>query len=137
VAPFRNARECANQGQLAEAVAWCEKAIAADKLNPAHYYLLATIQQEQGRHEASAQSLLRALYLDPDFVLAHFALGNLRLSQGRRREAERQFDIALTLLKQHPPEKILPESEGLSAGRLNEIIASVRSSLPRVAAVGA
>lgn len=131
----RSARECANQGQLAEAVAWCEKAIAADKLNPAHYYLVATIQQEQGRHEASAQSLLRALYLDPDFVLAHFALGNLRLSQGRCREAERQFDNALALLKQHPLEEILPESEGLSAARLNEIIASVRSSLPRVATV--
>jgi len=133
----RNARECANQGQLTEAAAWCEKAIAADKLNPAHYYLLATIQQEQGRHEASAQSLQRALYLDPDFVLAHFALGNLRLSQGRRREAERQFDNALALLKQHPAEEILPESEGLSAGRLNEIIASVRSSLPLAAAADA
>jgi chemotaxis protein methyltransferase CheR len=130
-APALMARACANQGRLAEAVAWCEQAIAADKLNPACQYLLATIQQEQGQGDAAAQSLTRALYLDPDFVLAHFALGNLRLAQGRHREAQRHFDTALALLHAHPHGEPLPESEGLTAGRLTQIISSVRASLPR------
>lgn len=133
----RTARFYANQGQLTEAIAWCEKAIAADKLNPATHYLLATIRQEQGESEAAAQSLMRALYLDPDFVLAHFALGNLRLAQGRHREAQRHFDNAQALLHTHPQDEILPESEGLTAGRLGEIIASVRLSLPRAAVTNA
>jgi len=135
-APSRMARTCANQGKLAEAAEWCEKAIAADKLNPAHQYLLATIRQELGQSDDATQSLMRALYLDPDFVLAHFALGNLCLSQSRRREAERHFDNALALLHTHPHDEPLPESEGLTAGRLTEIITSVRASLPR-ATVGA
>jgi len=135
--PSRAARTCANQGKLGEAAEWCEQAIAADKLNPAHLYLLATIRQEQGHHEPAAQSLMRALYLDPDFVLAHFALGNLRLAQGRHREAERHFRNTLALLQRHPRDEILPESDGLSAGRLAEIITSVLSSLPRAASVGA
>ena len=59
------------------------------------------------------QTLMRARYLDPDFVLAHFALGNLYLSQSRRREAERHFDNALALLRAHPHDEPLPESEGL------------------------
>jgi chemotaxis protein methyltransferase CheR len=130
-APSRMARVCANQGKLAEAAQWCEQAIAADRLNPANQYLLATIQQELGQDAAAAQSLTRALYIDPDFVLAHFALGNLYLSQSRRREAERHFDNALMLLQAHPHDEPLPESEGLTAGRLTEIITSVRSSLPR------
>ena len=134
-ASSRTARACANQGKLAEAVEWCEKAIAADKLNPAHHYLLATIRQELGQSDAAMQSLMRVLYLDPDFVLAHFALGNLCLSQSRRREAERHFDTALTLLHTHPHDEPLPESEGLTAGRLTEIITSVRLSLPRAAVV--
>jgi chemotaxis protein methyltransferase CheR len=133
-APALMARACANLGRLAEAVEWCEQAIAADKLNPAYQYLFATIQQEQGQNDAAAQSLTRALYLDPDFVLAHFALGNLRLAQGRRREAELHFDTALALLHAHPHDEPLPESEGLTAGRLTEIITSVRASLPRAAA---
>ena len=79
---------------------------------------------------------MRALYLDPDFVLAHFGLGNLRLAQGRQREAERHFRNTLALLQRHPRDEPLPESDGLSAGRLVEIITSVLSSLPRTAAVG-
>ncbi len=130
------ARTCANAGRLAEAAAWCEKAIAADKLNPAYHYLLATIHQELGHENGAAQALKRALYLDPDFVLAHFALGNLHLAQGRRREAERYFGNALGLLRAHAQGEVLPESEGLTAGRLAEVIESVLLSLPRAAAAG-
>lgn len=128
---LEEARACANRGELAEAAECCEKAIAADKLNPACHYLLAAIQQELGQHDGAVQSLMRALYLDADFVLAHFALGNLRLARGRRREAERHFDTALSLSRAYPRDQVLPESDGLTAGRLGEIIASVRSSLPR------
>ncbi|MHB1188359.1 CheR family methyltransferase [Thiobacillus sp.] len=132
--PAQTARDCANRGQLDEAAAWCREAIAADKLNPAGYYLLATVQQEQGQNAAAVQSLQRALYLDPDFVLAHFALGNLYRSQGRQREAQRHFERAQSVLQTHLPDEILPESEGLTAGRLGEIIASVQSSQPQTAA---
>lgn len=135
-APSRMARACANQGRLAEAARWCETAIAGDKLNPANEYLLAIIRQEMGENDAATRSLMRALYLDPDFVLAHVALGNLRLSQRRRPEAERHFDIALALLQTRPHDEPLQESDGLTAGRLAEIITSVRSSLPRMAAGG-
>ncbi len=128
---LEQARACANRGELAEAAECCEKAIAADKLNPACHYLLAAIQQELGQHDGAVQSLMRALYPDADFVLAHFALGNLRLARGRRREAERHFDTALSLSRAYPRDEVLPESDGLTAGRFGEIIASVRSSLPR------
>ena len=127
----REARACADEGRLAEATEWCEKAIAADKLNPAHYYLLAAIEQERGQSETAERSLGRALYLEPDFALAHFALGNLCLSGGRQGEARRHFGNALTLLRACPADALLPESDGLSAGRLVEIIASVQASLPR------
>jgi chemotaxis protein methyltransferase CheR len=131
------ARNCANGGRLAEAIEWCEKAIAADRLNPAHYYLLGTIQQEQGQAEAAQRSLMRALYLDPGFVLAHFALGNGELSQGRPRQARRHFTNTLAMLQKRPHGELLPESEGLTAERLTEIVTSVLSSLPHTAATRA
>jgi len=129
--PSRMARSCANQGQLSEALEWCEKAIAADKMNPSHHYLLATILQEQGQHDIAIRSLMRALYLDPDFVLAHFALGNLHQSQGRYREAQRYFGNVLLLLRNHPPDETLQEADGLTAGRLDEIVTSLLESLPQ------
>lgn len=130
-APSSAARRCANEGRLAEAAEWCEKAIAADKLNPAHCYMLGAIRQEQGQPEAAHRSLLRALYLDPGFVLAHFALGNGELSLGRPREARRHFTNALALLQRRPHGELLPESEGLTAERLTEIVTSILASLPR------
>jgi chemotaxis protein methyltransferase CheR len=132
--PSRMARSCANQGGLSEALDWCKKAIAADKLNPLHHYLSATILQEQGQHDIAIQSLMRALYLDPDFVLAHFSLGNLHQSQGRYRQAQRYFGNVLVLLRKHPQDEILPEADGLTAGRLAEIVTSLLASLPQPAA---
>ena len=131
--PSLMTRNCANQGRLDEALEWCERAIAADKLNPTHHYLLATILQEQGRHDTAIQSLMRALYLDPDFVLAHFALGNLHQSQGRYRQAQRYFENTLLLLRRHPPDEPLPEADGLTAGRLAEIASALLESLPQAA----
>jgi len=125
----RRALACANQGQLDEAVVWCDRAIAADKFNPAHLYLLATIQQERGQYDAAFEALTRAVYLNPDFILAHFALGNQCLQLGRRAEADRYFRNALTLLSRCPRDDLLPLSDGLTAGRLIEIITTLLPSI--------
>jgi chemotaxis protein methyltransferase CheR len=116
------ARALANQGQLSQALAACEKAIAADKLDPGLRYLYATILQESSREGEAMAALKRALYLDPEFVLAHFALGNLALRQGNARTARKHFENVLALLSARQPDDVLPESEGLTAGRFREII---------------
>ena len=100
----------------------CENAINADKLNPSLYYLQATILQEMGRADEAAASLRRAIYIDQDFVLAHFALGHLMHQQEKYREAEKCFENACVLLEAYGGEEVLPESEGVSADRLVEVI---------------
>ncbi|MDF9409185.1 tetratricopeptide repeat protein [Pelotomaculum isophthalicicum JI] len=122
------ARICANQGKLDEALECCEKAICADKLNPGLHYLFATILQEKEQVEEAIVSLKRALYLDPNFVLAHFALGNITMRQGNHLESKKHYKNALTLLTKYAQEDILPESEGITAGRLSEIIAGIIGS---------
>lgn len=116
------ARTLANQGRLSEAIAWCEKAVAADKLNPASRYLLAVILQEQGQVTDAIAALKLALYLDPDFALASFALGNLVRRQGRRQESERYLQYALKILDGYPQDHRLAEAEGMTVGRLREVI---------------
>ncbi len=118
------ARVYANQGKLGEALQWCEKSIAADKLNAPGHYLHAVILQEQGSIKEATLSLNRALYLDQRFVLAHFALGNLTASQGKLKESQKHFKNALALLSEFQQGEVLPESEGIAAGRLAEIIRS-------------
>jgi chemotaxis protein methyltransferase CheR len=118
------ARASANQGDLAAALTLCERALAADKVNPRLYYLRATIQQEQGAVTGAAASLKQSLYLDSDFALAHFALGNLARQQGRTAEAGKHYKNALQALRKCQTGDELPESDGLTAGRLAAIISS-------------
>ena len=114
-------RTLANQGKLKEAWTACEQAITADKLNPGLYYLNATILQELNREGDAAAALKTALYLDPKFVLAYFAMGNLALRRGNILAAKKSFENVMSLLSGYGQEDTLPESEGLTAGRLREI----------------
>lgn len=122
------ARVYANQGKLTEASSWCEKALATDKLNPACHVLHATILQEQGATHEAVRALQRALYLDQNLVLAHFALGNIARQQGKFREASKYFENVRVLLDAYSQEEVLPESEGMTAGRLREIIRSTNDA---------
>ncbi len=112
----------ANQGKLTEALECCEQAVAVDKLNPVHRYLHATILQERGQIEEASESLQRALYLDQSFVLAHVALGNLLQRQGKSKDSIRHFQNALACLERYGENDVVPESEGLTAGRLRELL---------------
>jgi chemotaxis protein methyltransferase CheR len=116
------AKAYANQGRLNDAIVWCEKAISTEKLNPVFYHLRAVILQEQGHLEDAIASLKRALYLDSNFVLAHFMLGNLSRQAGRMRESRKYFENAMTLLNDSGQDTVITESDGLTAGRLREMI---------------
>jgi chemotaxis protein methyltransferase CheR len=122
------ARIYANWGKLDRAFSWCEKAISVDKLHAGYRYLMAAILQELGRTEEAIASLKKTLYLDPKFIAAHVALGNISLRSGNRKESAKHFRHALTLLSSRPPEEVLPESEGINAERLTEIIKAIQGN---------
>ena len=118
-------RALANQGKLTDALAWCDRWVSGDKLDASGHYLRAVILQELGDSEQSRRSLQTAIYLDPRFVLAHFALGNLAGTRGKIAEANKHFANASRLLRDYQPGDVLPESDGLTADRLSEIITSI------------
>ena len=123
------ARGLANEGRLTEALAACDRALGTDKLVAAHHYLRGVILQEQAAIEEAAAAFKRALYLDHDFVVAYFALGHLQLSQGRAREAARCFANARALLRKWAPDAVLPQSDGITAGRLLAILTAMEEVL--------
>ncbi len=116
------ARSRANQGNLTEALIWCERMIAADHLSTAGYYLRSCILLEEGRTEDAAGAIRQAIFLDPDFILGHFVMGNIAFARGARVKAGKSFRHTLRLLSRCPEDLVLSESEGITAGRLKKII---------------
>jgi chemotaxis protein methyltransferase CheR len=116
------ARTYANRGDFDRALFWCKQGIASDPLNPTLHYLHAIIQEELGNVQGGLEALRRTLYLDPDFILAHIALGSSARKNGREREAIRHFANARMLLQKLRDDDPVPESGGLTAGHLQEIL---------------
>lgn len=119
------ARSYANIGNLEAAIDWSERLIESDPVNPRWYYLRATIQQEQGKGQAAQASLRQALFLDHDFVLAYFALGNILKQQGKDGEARKCFGRVLEILKSYESDVVIEDSDGLMAGQLVIIVKSL------------
>ena len=124
------ARALADQGNLTDALGWSERWVAADKLNASAHYLHAVILQERGERASARRSLQRAVYLQPSFVLAHFALGHCAPGGPQSPDAHKHFENALRLLRGRPADELVAESDGLTAGRLMEIIAALSANGP-------
>lgn len=123
---IRMTRKLANEGRLAEALTWADRLVLAEKLSPLAHYLRAMIRLEQGALPDASRALQRAVFLDQNFVIAHFSLGTLALGAGKIKAADKHFTNALHLLDRYDQNEILPESEGMTAGRLAEMINSMR-----------
>lgn len=115
-------RSLANAGRLPEALDRCASALAADRLDVSLHYLQAGIQQEMGDLAGAARTLRGVLFLEPDFAMAHFSLGNLLHGMGRSREAQRHLRRADRLLGTLADDEVPPEGESLTAARLRQII---------------
>lgn len=123
-------RAWANLGRMDDALVWCDRWIGADKLNPFAHYLRATILIEHGDPTEARLTLQRALYLQPDFALAHFTAGNLSAAARRPADARRHYRCAREILARQNPDEILPESGGLTVRQLDQLVAGLVAPHP-------
>lgn len=117
-ARYQMARLEANLGRLAEARQWAEQAVEKDPLRSEIHYTLALIHKEQEETDEAIRRLKKAIYLDPDFVLAHFTLFHLYERTGQRTVAERHRLLAMDLAARMSPDAVLAGSDDLTAGQL-------------------
>ncbi|OGB22393.1 MAG: hypothetical protein A3I66_14325 [Burkholderiales bacterium RIFCSPLOWO2_02_FULL_57_36] len=92
------------------------------------YHARALAAIETGDQPGAQENLRRVLYLQPDSIIGHYLMGVVRFTQGRQREATRQFSITMRLLAPLKDDGIVPESEGCSAAYLR---VSARSFLQK------
>jgi chemotaxis protein methyltransferase CheR len=118
----------ADRGDLSEALFHCESALETDKLDPSLHYLKASILQALGRADEAERALQSTLFLDGNFALARVMLGAIARGQSRPGDASKHFQEALMLLERMPSDSVLPETDGLTAGKMAETVASLIES---------
>lgn len=110
---------------LPGAINWIGECLKKDKLNPSFHYLHALLLQNSGHLGQAIQSVQKALFIDPSFVIAHFVLANMFLQSGKPEKAKKHFQNCLSLLEEVKPETILPHSDGMNAMNLKSLIISL------------
>lgn len=116
------ARTHADRGELDEALAVCDAALATNKMDTALRHLRACVLLEMNRSGEAEAEFRRVLYLEPNSVMVHFALGSLAQQAGRADEARHHLQLVRQLLAgQNQGEPVL-SAEGLTAGRLREVV---------------
>lgn len=118
------ARISADRRELTDALAWCDRAIAEEKLAAESHYLRALILEEIDQTEEAIRSLRRVLYLDRHHALAHVALGHLLWRQQRQREARKHLETALSLLADRPEQR-LSDADSLTTGDVRALVRSL------------
>lgn len=114
--PFLDqARLAADNEQWDEAHRWLDKALAENRLDLSAYYLRALVFEGQGKPDEAVAALRRCLYLDHNFALGYFTLGNLYARRGDRGQANSLWANAAALLKENQSSEALPLADGLTA----------------------
>ncbi|WP_027172986.1 protein-glutamate O-methyltransferase CheR [Methylobacterium sp. 10] len=119
-------RTLADSGQIAEGWRRVHAALLATPTDARLHYYDGLLAYDLGREAEAERALRGALYLDRTFVMAHYQLGLLLGALGREAEARRAFDNAVRFGRDQPPDTLLCEGDGLSAGRLVESVDAAR-----------
>ncbi len=112
----------ANLGKLAQAEEVCQKSLVHHSTDKETYFTYALILIELN-HLVEAETILRkTLFLDHQFVPAHFQLGLLLLRNKQRESGLKSLNNALSIAKSKDEKEEVSGSQGLRYGRLVEIL---------------
>ncbi len=92
----------ADLGKLDEAMEQANAVLGTYPLTAAARYILGVIHQQRGDVEAALSEFKRTIYIDRDFVLAHFAIANIQRQRGNSADACREYENTLRALHAKP-----------------------------------
>ena len=123
------ARILANLKKLAEAEYWARQAIQLDSLQASGYWILATILVERNQYAKARDELAKALYLQPDFILAQYLSGLIAKQLRDPDLARRDLRNCLEMLADLAGDDPVPEGDGLCAAELRQLAITVLADL--------
>lgn len=108
-----------NRAHFDEALAWSERAIKIDPLAKEPYYTLAIVYLAKERFEEAMTAIKKTIYIDHEFALGHFVMGQIYHLTQKPTQAKRCLLTACSLLQCTESEAaIFFEIENLSVADL-------------------
>lgn len=92
----------ADSGDFSAAIADAEEALGIKPLLAAACFILGIIHLRQNDTARALAEFKRTIYIDPDFVLAHFNIANMYRTQGLADDACREYENTLRALYMSP-----------------------------------
>lgn len=109
-------------GDAELAIDWCRKGIEENKLSARFYILLANLLNISGNIAGAIDELKKAVYLEPENFLANYYLANVYRKNNETELSRRHLNNALNILGGFDQDEVIPETEGVTAGRMKEIV---------------
>lgn len=119
----------ANSGLFSAGEEIIAKILDAKTATPEMYYIYASLLNEQNDLRQTEVILKKAIYLNHKHVLSHLMLGNVFLKLEKKHMAIKHFETLISLLSEYNENEIVPESEGLTAGRIKELTSQIINKL--------
>lgn len=112
----------ANLGKLQQALESCYEALLIDATNKHTYFTNALILLELNKLDEAEALFRKALFLDHQFVEAHFQLGLLLLRKKKHDIGIKSLQNAFAIAKNKKPTELVSEYHGLDYRQLADIL---------------
>lgn len=112
----------ANLGEMDEALQACATSMALDPTDKHIYLVQGIVFDELDRREEAVAALRKAIYLDHQFLEAHYQLGLLSLRSGQATAGLKSLHNALHIATQGDPERELHNAAGMTYRRFADIL---------------
>ncbi|MDP2761180.1 MAG: CheR family methyltransferase [Sideroxyarcus sp.] len=116
------AKALSNRGESLQAVQLCQRSIELDPLNHHTYLIMALALLELNRMQDAESALRKVIYLNRDFIEAHFHLALLQLRLGKVKLGLKSMENALSAAGRTDPERELHHAVGMTVGRFAEVV---------------
>jgi chemotaxis protein methyltransferase CheR len=122
-AELDDARKLMNHGKASEAFDLLTKlSKGRGELDFRLHFLRSIVADQMGETNEALKSLKQAIFLNKYLIIAHFFQGVVNQRENRNKIAKKSFRNAYNLVSKLDPYHLLEETDGLSAGRLKEIL---------------
>lgn len=119
---FQAAQSAADQQQWDEALALLSQLLPVYQLHGYPYYLRALIYMEKSEDQKALAALRQAIYCNPNFILAHYTLGDLYTRMKYTVQAKHEWQLTQSLLAGLPLNSLVPYSTDLTVEMLSELL---------------